>query len=323
MKNIDLELETLADTLRQTNGSIDFDLKAFLAVDPSMPPKNVHHAPQPVMYPEEYDGQDRLNIACTQTALSSGEQKKLVNRWCDVLPTLSNVRYLWFGSKVSQAMLEAACVLPKLELLYVRWGALESLDPIAQVANLRTLYLGTTGVSNIDALGQLHELKNLHLANVKSVLNLEPLGRLANLDSLQFTGNESQNLTIPSFSSFSPLTTLTWLHMGGVRTRDQSLRPLAPLKNLTTLRLGNFFPVEEFAWLSGHLPNTDCQWLSPFVKFDKTVFPCKSCKKNWQVMTSGKGFRLLCPTCDAVKLARHVLKFNAARAEAAELNKNS
>ena len=40
--------------------------------------------PGSIRNPSDYDGSDRLNIACTQTELKLVDKKKLVESWCEV-----------------------------------------------------------------------------------------------------------------------------------------------------------------------------------------------------------------------------------------------
>ena len=63
----------------------------------------------PISYPEDYGGAPRLNLVCTQLDLSAYEQRKLVESWTEILPTLGDVRFLWLSSRAIQSRFEAAC----------------------------------------------------------------------------------------------------------------------------------------------------------------------------------------------------------------------
>jgi hypothetical protein len=54
---------------------------------------NENHPPQAIQCPDEYDGSESLNLACTQTDLKASQQKKLVREWCEILPSLEKVRF--------------------------------------------------------------------------------------------------------------------------------------------------------------------------------------------------------------------------------------
>lgn len=270
--------------------------------------------PKCISSPDEYDGSPYLAISCTQTDLPDREQARLVETWCHLLPTLDEVQWLWFYSRVPQCLFDAACQIPALRGLYVKWSGIENLEPLTQCTNLTHLKLGSSpGIRSLDPLGCLTWLKWLQVDNVRAAKTVEPLQSLKRLEGLGFTGGEFKNYTIHSFEPLGCMTNLRWLHLGSVHTEDQSLKTFANLKNLEFLGLGNFFPLEEFAWLSLRLSPSVCEWLQPYVKAHSSVFPCPRCKANWKVLASGKRGRLLCPTCDSVKLARHVMRFNAAR----------
>lgn len=316
-KIIDPNVASLAEKLRNIIGAIEDEdwepVRSFWSHGP-----NEGFPPPAITYPEEYSGQERLNVFCTQTDLPAREQKQLVARWCDFLQTLTSVRFLWFYSKVPQDLFDASCRVPNLEGLYVKWSGIETLDSLAIPRDLRYLYIGSSArVQSIQPLSQLTWLKWLQIDNVKAVTNLEPLRPLTNLEGLGFTGAESKNYTIDSFEPLSALTQLRWLHLGAVHTKDNSLHSLEALNNLQWLGMGNFFSTEEFARLSVRMPNTKCNWFSPYARYHSSVFPCRKCNKNWKVFPAGKGHRLLCPTCDSVKLAQLVISFNAS-AEAAK-----
>jgi hypothetical protein len=306
----------LTAQLRQTCGALP---EASSEVVPSFwherPDDNF--PPPFVRTPEEFGGAERINIACTQTGLPVKAQRELVARWCEALPTFRNLRYVWFQSKVTQNLFEAACKLPQLEGLYVKWSAIEDLAPLVAASELQNLHLGSSvRVKAIEPLTELKRLVRLDLDNLKEIRNLTPIGKLTGLVALGFTGAEFKRNTVESLEPLGNLHALRWLHIGSLRTDDHSLRPLARLKALEYLAIGNVFSVDEFAWLSVQLPNTACSWLQPYQRFHNSLFPCPKCKQNWRVMPSGQGAKLLCPTCDAERLAEHVRLFERLRAQA-------
>ena len=271
-----------------------------------------NRAPASIQRPAEYAGGDRLAVACTQTGLSAAGQRKLVEAWCEALPTLDKVRVLWLTSRVPQELFDAACRMPALESLWIKWSGLESIDALQHAGRLRHLRLGSSpGVTDLARLERLPRLEWLELENLKRVTRLEPLAPLRRLKGLAFTGAEGQRNTVESLRPLSALEGLAWLHLGALHVRDGSLAPLAALDKLRWLGLGNFFEARELAALSRALPATQCAWLAPFATFHPSVFPCARCKQASRVMTSGKGSKLLCPACDAKKLAEVVSKWDA------------
>ena len=297
--------ERIAEVQREIDARGPMPEQGFWGVPDNRPPASIQG-------PTQYTGGDRLAVDCTQTGLPAAEQRRLVQEWCEALPTLDKVRVLWLTSRVPQELFDAACRMPALESLWVKWSGLDSIEALQHAGRLRHLRLGSSpGVSDLAALERLPHLRWLELENLKRVTRLEPLARLRRLEGLAFTGAEGQRNTVESLRPLSGLGNLTWLHLGGLYVRDGSLAPLAALRKLRWLGLGNFFETREFATLARALPATQCGWLAPFATFHASVFPCAQCKQASRVMTSGKGSKLLCPVCDAKKLADVVAKWDA------------
>ena len=206
--------------------------------------------PQTIQSPDEYDGSDRLSIACTQTELPAHAQRELVERWCRFLPELQGVRYVWFQSKVTQEMFEAVCRVRGLEGLYVKWSSIDTIASIGEAGDLKYLHVGSSpGITDLSPLSTMDRLVWLELDNLKTVADLTPLQGLGQLEGLGFTGPEGGRHGVQSFAPLATLLRLRWLHLGAIRAADDSLRPLAALKDLRWLGVAKFFPWQEFAWL--------------------------------------------------------------------------
>ncbi|MCB1568089.1 MAG: hypothetical protein KDI69_04630 [Xanthomonadales bacterium] len=269
--------------------------------------------PKAILDPVEYDGAERLGICCTQTDLGPRAQRKLVERWCSALPTFKNVRWLYFYSRVSQELFEAACALPRLCGLYVKWSGIRSLEPIHSIRALEYLKLGSSAsIESVEPLTHMRNLKWLQVENIKSATSLEPFGALTQLEAFGFVGEDLKTHWVDSFSPLAVLKNLTWLHLGAVQSADGLLQPLSQLRKLQFLGVANKFSTEEFARLSLQFSPDICEWLQPYSRSHSSVFPCRKCAANWKVITPGKGSKLLCPTCDTEKLAKHIVKFRLA-----------
>lgn len=275
--------------------------------DENFPPRTVRH-------PEDFTGGDRLAIACTQTELPAKAQKALVQAWCDYLPTLDGVKYLWFQTRTTQELFDAACRIPSLEGLYVKWSGISSLAPLPALTRLEALHLGSSpGITDIKVLAGMSPLRWLQLDNLKTISDLSPLGGLTALEGLGFTGAEGKRQTVDSLAPLAALTRLRWLHLGSIHVADGSLRPLGKLAALRWLGLGNFFALGEFAWLAAALPETSGDWLLPYRDLGDLGIRCKKCREHAMLMLSGKGRGTICPICDAAKLQQQLAAFQPAR----------
>lgn len=275
--------------------------------------------PKSIRDPGDYDGGDRLSLSITQTDLPAAKQKALVREWCALLPTLANVRTLWFHSKVTQEMFEAACAMPALQGLYVKWSGITSLAPIAAARTLTHLHLGgAPSAAHIEAIATL-PLIDLEIAKapVGDLAWLAPLAPTLRALSISGDSNSLKAVDIPSLAPLTALTGLERLNLTTLRVDDGSLAPLGALPALKFLGLANVFPMAEFARLHGRRPDIACN------RFVASEGPanwntCRKCKHKSMHMLIGKGTPWLCATCDAVRLAKHVAAYEAIRAAATQ-----
>lgn len=206
--------------------------------------------------------------------------------------------------------------MPNLEGLEIKWSNLKNLDPIRNLQNLQYLFIGSsTKVESIEPLAALSELKVLDLENFKLISDFSPLLALPGLASLAVTGSMWSKQDVGALEPFGRMTWLRSLHID--TSHLDSIRLLANLKQLEVLGIGGRLPMEEYAWLSGKLPRTQCERFSPYADVTTLGFACKKCKDRTMVMLTGKGTKLLCRTCDKEKVEKHVAAFNAIKERAA------
>ena len=263
--------------------------------------------------PEELTRATRLCIRCTQTGLPPPKQRALISDWCSLLPTLDHVRLLQFDSQVPQNLFDAACHMRNLESLWIQWSSIRNLDQIRASRRLRHLHIGSSAqIRSIHPLAEMTSLKSLSLENFKRITDLGPLSPLTGLEELAITGGMWGHQKVDSLAPLAKLRSLRWLHLGGVRSLDESLKPLGALQRLKLIfvNLGNY-PIEELAWLSVRFAKID-HGVRPYSDFHReyALLPCKKCSKRTMVLLFGKGrSRTICKNCDAEKLAAQVSRF--------------
>jgi hypothetical protein len=266
---------------------------------------------RPIRHVEEYDGVASVSISCTQTELSQTAQKKLVDSWCEELPRLKKLKHVWFATQMPQRLFDAACQIPALETLGVKWSSIKTLDSLSGATSLKDFHLGSsTQVASIAPLAQLTQLHWLGLENLKLISDLSPLESLTNLAGLSFTGGMWGKPGVVSLKPLASLSSLRSLAIHSLHVTDESLRPIGQLTGLEYLSLPNFYPVEEYAFIKASLPNIDYS-IDALVDLSRMGIHCKKCKKTTTVMTVGKGHRTLCRTCDAGLVAQTEAHFNA------------
>lgn len=276
----------------------------------------VHHAQRPrdVRTPDEYAGGPDLAIHCTQLEIPASQQRKLVAQWVQVLPTLHGVQRLWFSSRVPQELFDAACRMPGLTDLWIKWSGIATLDAVLNLRGLLHFHLGDSArLASLQPLAGLPQLRWLWVDGLAKIPDLEPLAHLQALEGLFVAGTESKPLVLPTLAPLARLEGLRWLQLGALRPADNDLQPLAKLQALQYLGLPNRFAVEQFAQLAAQLPHTRCNWFEPYARQHAGNFRCPKCRQRGQVFTAGTPMRRLCPACDAPALAAHVVRFHAAR----------
>lgn len=202
--------------------------------------------PQPIVHTEQFAGAERLNVACTQTNLSASRQKHVVDEWCDLLPTLSNVRLLWFSSRVPQQLFEAACRVPNLEGLYIKWSGINNLEPLSGAAQLRYFHLGQSAhVASIAPLGEIRQLRWLGLELLSKVREFSAIGRLVGLEGLSLEGSMGTTWRVSTLAPLRSLGSLRYLSIANLHSDDKTLAGLFPLSNLTAFHHAKWWKREE------------------------------------------------------------------------------
>ena len=207
--------------------------------DEDFPPPNVIH-------PSEWTPGERLALTCTQTDLPASQQRRLVDEWCEYLPTLTGLRVLWLNSRVPQKLFDAACRIPDLEGLYVKWSGVTALDAVLTPPLLTSFHLGSSAsVDSVELLGQLKSLKWLGVENVKRMETLDWVEDLTGLDGLVVEGSTWTTQRVDSVAPIGHLTDLRFLGLANLRARDNSLAPLYTLTKLERLIIAKWWPEEE------------------------------------------------------------------------------
>jgi hypothetical protein len=212
--------------------------------------------PSAVRRPEDFAGTDRLNIACTQTDLPAREQRSLVRAWCDILPTLSGIRFLWFSSRVPQDLFDAACRVADLEGLYIKWSGIQDLSSIEGSRSLRYFHLGQSArVESIESLGNCRHLLWLGLELLSKITDLDHVGRLTGLEGLWLEGSMGTTWRVATLAPLGRLTALRYLSIANTRSTDGSLAGLFSLNHLVTFHHATWWAASELAEIRRRNPD--------------------------------------------------------------------
>jgi Leucine-rich repeat (LRR) protein len=202
--------------------------------------------PKPVVHPRDLRPAERLCVSSSQQGLPSHKQKALVQEWCELLPTLADVRLLWISSKAPQALFDAACRMPKLEGLWIKWSSIKSMASIAGLPNLKYLHLGSsTQLESIAPLSDRRGLEWLGLENLATIRHLDPIATLSDLQGLSLEGSMWSSWEVETLAPAGALTSLRYLSLANLRAADRTLTPLYPLQNLETLITAEWWDAGE------------------------------------------------------------------------------
>lgn len=236
----------------------------------------------------------------------------------EYLAAARSLEAVWV-SRPTSALLRTLTELPYLRAVYLCDVGEVDLAPLGELPSLEHLIVsGARKLADVSWLDRPPRLRTLYLENMKR-LDLETLPPLPELRALQLGGTMWSTLVVASLDPLRRVPALQYLMLTNVRSRDGSLVPLRALTRLRELRLPNFFKVEECARLSAALPNTSGEILTPFYmkpnrKADGSyTFPCKRCGGPCLMLT-GRPASLLCPACDATRIAMRVARWEVARA---------
>lgn len=192
----------------------------------------------------------RLSVICTQTGRNAYDQRKLIKAWCDALPKLNGVRHLWFHSRVPQKLFDAACRVPGLESLYIKWSGIKKLNALQDSHSLRCLHIGSsTGIESIEPLRSLRSLVWLGLESVTRIKTLDPIAELSDLIGLTVEGSMWTTQIVETLAPIGRLPNLRYISLINLRSLDRTLAPLFTLRNLEVFLAAKWWDATELAEL--------------------------------------------------------------------------
>ena len=251
-----------------------------------------------IKYVSEYDGSEKLNLACTQLDLPAKRKKEVIQEWCEFLPTLKNLKRLCFFSKVNQDIFDAACQIENLDSLFIKWSDIENFENIERLTKLRRLYISTsTHFENLGFIKSIKSIEWLELHELKNLTELDGIEFAENLKGFIISGGMFGKQKLKNFEPLSNLLDLEYLGLSSTYIQSENLSPLCLLKKLKYLDLPIYYPMLEYAKIFKHLPNCD----HGIQAFRETSFDCKNCGSK-TVTPMKKGGREFCPKCNQQKL---------------------
>ncbi|HSG43758.1 MAG TPA: hypothetical protein VLA72_11435 [Anaerolineales bacterium] len=222
--------------------------------------------PEHITHFRDYKPSETLVLEITQLDhISYYRQTKIVDQWCAELPNLKEVKHLGFVSRVNQKMFDAACKMPNLKGMFIKWSGIKNLDALRSAKKLRHLWLGSSSqVESIDVLGEMTSLLTLELQQLNKISDFGVLSRLTDLEGLGIDGSMWTPQKIDDLKPLANLRKLKYLTLINTQAQDKSFDPLLKLNELVFFQSSWNYPEAEFEKLKG-LPklkygNVESSW---------------------------------------------------------------
>lgn len=219
--------------------------------------KKNNFPPDAITYPIQYNGQVKLNIACTQrNNLTPAQQKNLIKEWADFLPSCKSTELLWFTTTTPQTIFDSACLLDKLVGLNIKNSNIKCLDNLSKLKQLKYLRIGDSSkIESIEPLKNLTNLEVLVIENLKNISDFSLLKVLTNLKFLTLEGGMYKKQSVDSFQFLAGLKNLIYLSTAMISSTDMSIDKVFKLKNLKTFNWAFDLTKSEMEKLKEELPN--------------------------------------------------------------------
>jgi Leucine-rich repeat (LRR) protein len=152
-------------------------------------------------------------------------------------------------------MFDAACKVPNLEGLYIKWSGIKDISALRNANHLTHLHVGSSSqIESIEVLGGLRDLITLDLEQLNKISDFGVLAKLAQLEGLGLDGSMWTPQTIDTLEPIGQLRNLRYFTATNSIIKTNSFEPLLKLKNLVRFDCSWNYPEQEFEKLKS-LPN--------------------------------------------------------------------
>ncbi len=194
----------------------------------------------------------------------------------------------------------------KLGLFDVRTGDIGVLARLTRLTHLSIV--ATTKVSDISVLRDLPGIRVLSIEDCPKIADLAPLTSLGGLLAFNFSGGMWNANRAATLAPVGHLQNLEELRLLNLRVQDGGLRPVAGCSALKHLSLSNQFETADYAYLSVHLSDTECEMFAADTPLTKPI-------GGKDVMVTGRRKPFLNAEADAARLARYRAEFHRLQEE--------
>ncbi len=226
---------------------------------------------------EGFKSESKLRLFITQLGdRSSYQQNKLIGKWCEYLPTLKRVEYLWLLSRVNQKIFNAICKMGNLKGLWIKWSGIKDISNVENLQTLEHFHLGSSSqIQSITVLGRMKNLITLETEQLNKISDFSPLSNLVKLEGLGVDGSIWTAQKINNLRFLEPLKNLKYFTMTNTRLKEKSFDPILKLNNLVRFNSSWNYPEIEFKKLKAHptlkYGNIETSWKKLKADLDKKI----------------------------------------------------
>ena len=162
-----------------------------------------------VSHPREYNGQEVINLVCSQHPVGIDElfadpkgwekkQREYTAEWVEFLKSEKlPVKEIDVCSSVDQKVFDALCCQDSIESLRIKWLRCKQINEITKLKNLKKLFLScASSLADISPLAQLEDLEVLILGETKKIDDYSVLSSLKKLKVFSLCAYQSSINTV-------------------------------------------------------------------------------------------------------------------------------
>lgn len=251
----------------------------------------------------DFDGNDK--------SLRMSVKAKNIDRLKDL-----QIENLWL---VGANEKELSKILPLVKLKYLNLYQVlaKDLTILETLTTPETIIL--TWNTKTDKLWDFSKNKNLRTLEVTDFSKLQDLSQFStarHIENLTIGGGFEKPIKLLTLEPIATLTNLKYLGLTNLKLADDTLRPIAQLKNLDELEISNQFDVKEYAWLATRLPITKCNHFQA-TRYAKITVDNVVVKDT---MVTGRRKPFLLSTTDKDKIDKYISDFEKLKHELADKN---
>jgi hypothetical protein len=209
---------------------------------------------------------DLMDFNPSESSITIFGNSKNIDRLKDL-----NITNLWvIGVRDKELHKILSCVKPQFINLYQI--LIKDLAVLENLTCTETIVLRwNTKSESLWNIARNTKLKELVIEDFPKISSIAPISNAANLEYLILEGGMWNSLKIDTLNPISDLKKLQFLRLANMHVKEGGLKPIAELRGLKELMLSNQFDTVDYAYLAAKLPDTECDYFKPYIKYESPI----------------------------------------------------